>query len=129
MAGVDFGGKDITGASLLGTKFGGALNLASCTFDNLRGAILDGCDMAGVDLRGKDLAGAKFGRALNLASCTFDNLKGAILSGCDLSGVDLSGVDLTEPEGSNRSCSAPVGGSTTLVRLFGKLKHCPYSTM
>ena len=57
LTGVDLGGKDLSGASLKGTKFAGVLNLPAATFDNLRGAILDGVDLAGVDLGGKDLSG------------------------------------------------------------------------
>lgn len=63
---------------------GGTLNITSCTFDNLRGVILNGYDLAGVDFGGKDLTGARFRGALNNTCCTFDSRRGAILHGYDI---------------------------------------------
>ena len=91
----DLKGADLNGAEMRATILKGALNLRFATFDNLRGAILDGVDLAGVDLGGKDLSGAKIAGAVNLRAATFDNLRGAILDGVDLAGVDLGGKDLS----------------------------------
>ena len=44
--------------------------LASATFDNLRGAILDGLDLAEVDLKGKDVKDADFAKVVNLVKVT-----------------------------------------------------------
>lgn len=70
-------------ASLQGTNFGWVLNMASCAFDNLGGAILNGCDFTGADVSGFDLTGARefqqivFGTGgqptVDVAGCTGTN--------------------------------------------------------
>ncbi|KAL3904402.1 MAG: hypothetical protein SGPRY_011297, partial [Prymnesium sp.] len=67
-------------------KFAGALNLRAATFDDLRGAILDGVDLTGVDLGGKDLSAA------NLANANLSNAK---LSNANVSNANLSNTNLS----------------------------------
>jgi hypothetical protein len=114
----DLKGADLNGADLRATILKGALNLRFATFDNLRGAILDGVDLAGVDLGGKDLRGAKLAGALNLRAATFDNLRGAILDGVDLAGVDLSGKDLSGSNFAGSLFNDPVQARGANVSAF-----------
>ena len=106
-----------TGAVLFegesGMSMRDALERATKSGANLRGADLSCANLSGADLRGADLSGADLSHAnlrgadLSCADLSHANLRGADLSGADLSCANLSGADL--------SCANPSG-----KKLVGK---------